>query len=92
MDQPVVLLCGKGNNAGDAYVAGAELLREGYPVQAIGPVKKQSNSELCEASQQAFLKQGGQLTVYQPGELNTQIGSSHALIIDGLLGTGFEPP
>jgi ADP-dependent NAD(P)H-hydrate dehydratase / NAD(P)H-hydrate epimerase len=40
LNKQAVLLCGKGNNAGDAYVAGIHLIKMGYEVFAFQIIPK----------------------------------------------------
>ncbi len=78
----VLLLCGKGNNAGDAYVAGFQLLQQGYHVAAIQPDTIEKGSPLCQENGTSFFKAGGK-----------QFSGTIAhfdLLIDGIFGTGFK--
>lgn len=77
----VTLLVGKGNNGGDAFVAGTFLLNHGYEVKAFHLVDMKDASPLCQKRGIAFLKAGGQIGK----ELQLK-----GVIIDGLLGTGFR--
>lgn len=72
----VALLIGKGNNGGDAYVAGALLRDWGYEVRAIPLFPKKECSKLN--SHFSF-----------PGTFDLDF-SNDDLIIDGILGTGFQ--
>ncbi len=77
------LLCGKGNNGGDAFVAGCYLLEQGYLVTAIQPEALERCSELCQQNGYRFLNQGGKILA--------QIDRfSSGVILDGLFGTGFR--
>lgn len=78
------LLCGKGNNAGDAFVAGRYLLDLGYQVAAIQLDKLDQCSPLCQ--------QNGRLFIEKKGRLIHQIESfgPSGIILDGLFGTGFK--
>lgn len=77
------LLCGKGNNGGDAFVAGCYLLEQGYHVTAIQPEALERCSDLCQKNGHRFLKQGGKILA--------QIDDfSSGVILDGLFGTGFR--
>lgn len=80
----VWLLCGKGNNAGDAFVAGCYLLEQGYKVRAIQPDSLEHCSPLCQQNGRRFLE--------KKGEIINQIESfgSSGIILDGLFGTGFK--
>lgn len=80
----VWLLCGKGNNAGDAFVAGCYLLEQGYQVSAIQPDRLDNCSPLCQQNGWRFLNRGGEIV----SQLES-FGSS-GVILDGLFGTGFK--
>jgi NAD(P)H-hydrate epimerase len=76
----VVLLIGRGNKGGDAYVAGIELLQAGFSVRAISFYAASECSEL----NRHFAKQFS-------GKTNNDASfAQDDLIIDGLLGTGFH--
>lgn len=80
----VWLLCGKGNNAGDAFVAGCDLLEKGYQVTAIQLNPLEHCSPLCQENGRRFLGKKGQLI--------NHIASfcSSGVILDGIFGTGFR--
>jgi hydroxyethylthiazole kinase-like uncharacterized protein yjeF len=80
----VWLLCGKGNNAGDAFVAGCYLLEQGYQVRAIQLDDLDHCSPLCQQNGKRFLE--------KKGTLINQIESfgSAGVILDGIFGTGFR--
>lgn len=80
----VWLLCGKGNNAGDAFVAGRYLLEQGYQVTAIQPDNLAHCSTLCQQNGRRFLEKKGKLI-----QQLTAFDSS-GVILDGLFGTGFK--
>lgn len=82
----VVLLCGKGNNGGDAYVAGQHLLNAKLKVTAFQTESVENLSTLCKENSQKFLQRGGEITT-SLGKLNLK---NCVLILDGLLGTGFK--
>ncbi len=78
----ITLLCGKGNNAGDAYVAGATLLEKGYQIQALQIIPIDSCSELSQKQYKRFVKMGGKLiTPEEP---------LRGVLLDGIFGTGFH--
>lgn len=84
----VTLLCGKGNNAGDAYVAGIHLLHMGYTVDALQLTPFSACSELCQINQTKFFNAGGLVReVLLPDDLALPL---NGLIIDGIFGTGFK--
>ena len=77
-EKKVTLLVGKGNNGGDAYVAGTFLLHRGFNVEAFHVVEMQEASPLCQ-------KHGKEFEGKQQYKLELK-----GVILDGLLGTGFQ--
>ncbi len=77
LPKKITLLVGKGNNGGDAYVAGLCLLEKGYEV--IAYALYDDVSPLNQKFREKFRKKQGQFGKTLEG-----------LIIDGLLGTGFK--
>lgn len=83
------LLCGKGNNAGDAYVAGVYLLTQGYSVLAYQIVPIGDCSPLCQKNHDRFLQQGGQ--VHEVNRVKEELlFTEQGVILDSLFGTGFH--
>ncbi|NGX42637.1 MAG: Bifunctional NAD(P)H-hydrate repair enzyme Nnr [Chlamydiae bacterium] len=83
------LLCGKGNNAGDAYVAGVYLLTQGYSVLAYQIVPIGDCSPLCQKNHDRFLQQGGQ--VHEVNRVKEELlFTEQGVILDSLFGTGFR--
>jgi NAD(P)H-hydrate repair Nnr-like enzyme with NAD(P)H-hydrate epimerase domain len=78
----IVLLCGKGNNGGDAFVAGRYLLQNGYIVKAIQLEKTENCSPLCQKNQRLFIEKGG-VVVQQLSFFEESV-----IFLDGLFGTG----
>jgi hydroxyethylthiazole kinase-like uncharacterized protein yjeF len=88
LDHQIILLCGKGNNAGDAYVAGLHLLHLDYDVIAYQLFPIAECSQLCRESHFQFLNEGGRVVeTPSPDEINFP---SSGIIIDGIFGTGFH--
>lgn len=83
-----VLLCGKGNNAGDAYVAGCHLLEMGYHVEAVQLAPIERSSRLCRENHDRFLADGGIVHGIEEGA-QIELPSS-GFIVDAILGTGFH--
>lgn len=84
----IILLCGRGNNAGDAYVAGRYLQEQGFKVVALQAFDTALASTLTQSNIEKFIWVGG--TVIPHGEsLEFQL-PQQGVIIDGLLGTGFH--
>lgn len=86
-DQKVTLLCGKGNNAGDAYVAGLYLLQEGYEVHSLQLSPLKTCSPLCQENAQKFQSLGK--IVWIQNEEEIQLPPT-GVLLDGLFGTGFH--
>lgn len=84
LPRAVCLLCGKGNNGGDAFNAGCHLLKRGYSVFAIQPESLDQASPLCRQHGKAFAALGGSILKEAPAFTFT------CLILDGLFGTGFK--
>lgn len=80
----VILLCGKGNNGGDAYVAGCHLMTLDYEVFALQVTPIEECSRLCKSNYERFIYEGGNLidihATFPP----------QGIIVDGLFGTGFH--
>lgn len=84
IDRIVILLCGKGNNGGDAYVAGIHLLHLEYEVFAVQAAPIAECSPLCKQNYERFIHEGGRLAE------SLHEFPSRGIIIDGLFGTGFK--
>lgn len=84
----IVLLCGRGNNAGDAYAAGRLLKEGGFAVKAFALAPLDQCSELCQLQANRFTKSGGVIQTIEAGEQLNLSGAE--FVIDGLLGTGFH--
>lgn len=84
LSKSVLLLCGKGNNGGDAFVAGCYLLEAGYEVHAAFVDTFDNCSPLCKQNGKRFLEHGGQLIN------NLSDFFSYSFILDGIFGTGFK--
>jgi len=84
----VVLLCGKGNNGGDAYVAGCYLMQAGYKVLAyqVGSIDK--GSDLCRKMCARFKKEGGEAIEIE--EADRAAFPVDGVIVDALFGTGIH--
>lgn len=88
LDHSILLMCGKGNNAGDAYVAGVHLLHLDYDVLAYQLVPIDDCSPLCQSNYRRFLEEGGRvLQINQAQELSLP---SRGVLVDGIFGTGFS--
>lgn len=87
-EKQVTLLCGKGNNAGDAYTAGIHLIKMGYSVDALQLFPFNECSPLCQINQTKFFNVGG--IVREINFLDEFALPSNGIIIDGIFGTGFK--
>jgi ADP-dependent NAD(P)H-hydrate dehydratase / NAD(P)H-hydrate epimerase len=82
--QPVLVLCGPGNNGGDGFVA-ARLLKEmGYPVTAVFLGDAARMPADAGAAHQAWRNVGGAI------ETSLSVPDGCALVIDALLGIGYR--
>lgn len=84
----ITLLCGKGNNAGDAYVVGRVLQGWGFAVTACQLVAIEECSPLCKDNHYRFLGAGGYVR-----EVQTVVDlrlPHNGVLVDGIFGTGFK--
>lgn len=88
LQRQVVLLCGKGNNAGDAYVAGIHLIHLEYEVLALQIAPIETCSQLCKNNHHRFLQEGGR--VREVNHHDDLAFPMHGIIVDGIFGTGFK--
>ncbi len=89
LEPHILLLCGKGNNAGDAYVAGIHLLELEYQVTALQVVPIDQTGNLCKTNYKRFLEAGGKAWDGKT-PLDQLFYYGVGLIVDGLFGTGFR--
>lgn len=85
--EEVVLLVGSGNNGGDAWASGIELLRQNFQVRALQLSPLTSSTPLNQRFGQEFLEAGGKVAPIEPSSLQFSPGE---VVIDGLVGTGFH--
>jgi NAD(P)H-hydrate epimerase len=79
LPKKVVLLAGKGNNGGDGFTAGRELLKRGFSVHALMPTPPEKDS-LCARKKEEFSTAGGSfIEEVEDG-----------VYLDALFGIGFE--
>lgn len=88
LERQIILLCGKGNNSGDAYVAGVNLLQLEYTVLAYQLAPINETTPLCFKNFQRFIHEGGKvIELTNVDELDLP---NECVIIDGIFGTGFR--
>ncbi|MBI2812267.1 MAG: NAD(P)H-hydrate dehydratase [Candidatus Melainabacteria bacterium] len=78
----ITLLVGKGNNGGDAFVAGERLLERGFQVAAQHIYPLEECSALCKKMSEKFRARGG--------KVNHEEVVLRGILLDGLVGTGFR--
>ncbi|HEX2579200.1 MAG TPA: NAD(P)H-hydrate dehydratase [Rhabdochlamydiaceae bacterium] len=84
LPKKVILLTGKGSNAGDAYTAGALLRKKGFSVLAVSAYPLKECSPLCCERHYRFIKSGGKVVPLASADIK-----GFGVILDGLVGTGF---
>jgi len=84
-DGPVRVVCGKGNNGGDGLVAARYLVEAGHPTEVLllWPAE-----ELSHDAKANYDRLSGVEIIEGPGSVSRLPGSR--LIIDAVLGTGFD--
>jgi NAD(P)H-hydrate epimerase len=85
LEKHVLLLTGKGNNAGDAFTAGLRLLENKFSVAAFPLYPREACSPLCQQRYEQFEKAGGKIH-----PVGTFTFGSKGVILDGIVGTGFQ--
>lgn len=92
LEKKCLLLIGKGNNGGDAYVCGIELIKKGFDVEALLSFPIEYCSSLNQKKGKAFLEHGGKFAHGAKNGLfsDEYIFPKKGVILDGLLGTGFS--
>jgi NAD(P)H-hydrate epimerase len=88
---PVVICCGKGNNAGDGFVVARHLELRGHPVRVLLWSEPEDLSGDAETNYRILAKTDVPITVFgdshDPRKLAEALAGA-AWIVDGLLGTG----
>lgn len=87
-DNSALALVGSGNNGGDALVALAELARNGWQVTALELRPRPEDDPLVQDIAEVRRERLDQMKVSQLKEEFER----HAVLLDGLLGTGFRLP
>lgn len=81
----ISLLIGKGNNGGDAFVAGEKLLKKGFSVVAFQLFPREECSPLSKKMSHRFEKAEGKIQYIDKAPTFPK-----GIIVDGLVGTGFK--
>ena len=88
--QRIVVLCGKGNNGGDGFVAARQLHERGKNVRVIVLA---DSTELRGDAATMYRKLPVEAVAVHSGEELSRAAASQAdLFVDAILGTGFKPP
>lgn len=88
LPKKMILLAGKGNNAGDGYAAARLLLEKGYDVLAYQLFSLNEVSCLCKKQHLEFIKKGG--TAVSVNDVSDVKLEKNSFILDGIFGTGFK--
>lgn len=84
----VAVLCGKGNNGGDGFVAARFLQQMNFSVHVIHLYPIKDCSELCQKNYQCYIDEGGSVFHYKNSE--DLVLPQDGVILDGIFGTGFH--
>jgi ADP-dependent NAD(P)H-hydrate dehydratase / NAD(P)H-hydrate epimerase len=91
--RPIIVLCGKGNNGGDGFVAARHLLKMGANVQAYCVADPREARGDAATSLNRWKKAGGKLLIDRPRKPAIPAEfADDAIAIDALLGTGVRGP
>lgn len=88
-DGEIAVLCGKGNNGGDGYVAARILRDSGYSVVCYSLNLYVELSEAAQLAQEEFRSLGGTVTQVRSAEDLAEL-SRYELLIDAVLGSGIN--
>lgn len=84
----ILLLAGGGANGGDAFVAARHLMVRGMEAAVLA---RPSTHPLTVLNRQRWRAVGGAVAALGPATLRRELRGA-AVVVDGLLGTGFTPP
>jgi hydroxyethylthiazole kinase-like uncharacterized protein yjeF len=84
----IILLCGRGNNSGDGYVAARYLIKMNYKVFAFQIDELQNCTLLMQKNYSQFVNKGGIVQLIQ--SVKEIIFPREGVILDGIFGTGFH--
>ena len=91
--ESAAVLCGGGNNGGDGYVVARHLMRVGVPVRVYTTVDPERLKGDARTNMAIWRTLGGEMIPIQDSEQIVAAAGdwvTSALIVDGLLGTGFS--
>ena len=91
--QGVAVLCGAGNNGGDGFVVARHLLRQSVPAKVYLTVDAARVKGDARINMEIWVKLGGVIEPILTGlqiQAAAEEWSRCALLVDGLLGTGFS--
>ena len=85
----IAIICGKGNNGGDGYVAGRMLIDAGYKVMCFSLYNTEELKGECKIAFNEYISQkGNHLVISDPADLPTSPGIS--LLLTRCLGPDFR--
>ncbi|NDD58634.1 MAG: NAD(P)H-hydrate dehydratase [Chlamydiae bacterium] len=84
----LVIFAGKGNNGGDAFVAGYYLQQAGFHVEIVHPFENSVCTPLCVKQKNRCMNANIPILSYEIIK-NSSLGMND-LVVDGLVGTGFK--
>ncbi|KPK32641.1 MAG: hypothetical protein AMS24_03715 [Chlamydiae bacterium SM23_39] len=88
ISKKVVLLLGRGNNAGDALAAALILLKKGFSIRAYCLFSLSLGSDLFKTHLELYKKEDGKIDV--PSSSKDIYFEKNEIILDGIFGTGFK--
>jgi len=88
MPKKVTLLCGRGNNAGDAYAVGRHLLANGVEVFAV--MLAEPSTKDCRKNYRLFRRFGGNVIKFCDLKKHWNKIKESDVFVDGIYGTGFK--
>jgi ADP-dependent NAD(P)H-hydrate dehydratase / NAD(P)H-hydrate epimerase len=86
---PLVILAGKGNNGGDAFVVARQLYHQGVPFDLLATAEPADYSGSAAVNLKILLNLGIEMTVLSDDDAVPDL-REWDIIVDGLLGTGIK--
>jgi hydroxyethylthiazole kinase-like uncharacterized protein yjeF len=86
------IVCGGGNNGGDGYVVGRQLLVRGRAVRVFAAANRQKLTGDAAVAHDAFIGVGGRVEAVTDGDFAAleEALASARVVVDALLGTGLD--